>query len=106
MWELVAAIDLHRSVGPPALQRADRRGAESPATRFETKPTQNEWPTSPLRNVPGVILMRHRHALYLSEAMTQRLQLVAEVHRLSKSEILERALRHYLTSKTTIRRTI
>jgi hypothetical protein len=43
--------------------------------------------------------MRHRHALYLSEAMTQRLQLVAEAHRLSKSEILERALRRYLTSE-------
>ena len=41
--------------------------------------------------------MRHRHALYLSEAMTQRLQLVAEAHRLSKSQILERALRRYLT---------
>lgn len=43
--------------------------------------------------------MRHRHALYLSEAMTQRLQLIAEAHRLSKSEILERALRRYLTSE-------
>jgi Ribbon-helix-helix protein, copG family len=43
--------------------------------------------------------MRHRHALYLSEAMTQRLQLVAEAHRLSKSEILERALRRYLTAE-------
>jgi hypothetical protein len=31
--------------------------------------------------------------------MTQRLQLVAEAHRLSKSEILERALRRYLTSE-------
>jgi hypothetical protein len=41
--------------------------------------------------------MRHRHALYLSEAMTQRLQIVAESHRVSKSEILERALRRYLT---------
>ena len=44
--------------------------------------------------------MRHRHALYLSDAMTQRLQLVAESNRLSKSEILERALRRYLTSET------
>ena len=44
--------------------------------------------------------MRHRHAFYLSEAMTQRLQLVAEAHRLSKSEILERALRRYLTAET------
>ena len=43
--------------------------------------------------------MRHRHALYLSEATTQRLQLVAEAHRLSKSEILERALRCYLTAE-------
>ena len=44
--------------------------------------------------------MRYRHALYLSEAMTQRLQLVAEAHRLSKSEILERALRRYLTAES------
>jgi HEAT repeat protein len=44
--------------------------------------------------------MRHRHALYLSDAMTQHLQLVAEAHRLSKSEILERALRRYVTSET------
>ena len=43
--------------------------------------------------------MRYRHALYLSEAMTQRLQLVAEAHRLSKSGILERALRRYLTAE-------
>lgn len=43
--------------------------------------------------------MRHRHALYLSEAMTQRLQLVAEAHRLSKSEILEHALRRFLMSE-------
>jgi predicted transcriptional regulator len=41
--------------------------------------------------------MRRRHALYLSEAMTERLELVAETHRLSKSEILERALQVYLT---------
>jgi hypothetical protein len=47
--------------------------------------------------------MRHRHALYLSEAMTQRLQIVAETHRVSKSEILERALRRYLTSENTDR---
>jgi predicted transcriptional regulator len=43
--------------------------------------------------------MRHRHALYLSEVMTQRLQMVAQTHRMSKSEILERALRRYLTSE-------
>jgi hypothetical protein len=43
--------------------------------------------------------MRHRHALYLSEAMTQRLQIVAETHRLAKSEILERALKRYLVSE-------
>ena len=41
--------------------------------------------------------MRKRHALYLSEAMTERLELMAETHRLSKSEILERALQVYLT---------
>lgn len=42
--------------------------------------------------------MRKRHALYLSEAMTQRLQLVAETHRVSKSQILERALQRHLTT--------
>ncbi len=40
--------------------------------------------------------MRHRHALYLSEAMTQQLQATAEIHRVSKSAILERALQQYL----------
>jgi hypothetical protein len=44
--------------------------------------------------------MRHRHALYLSEAMTQRLQLMAETHRLAKSEILERALTRYLAGES------
>ena len=58
-----------------------------------------EWPVSMSQINTGSNLMRHRHALYLSEAMTQRLQLVAEAHRLSKSEILERALRRYLTSE-------
>jgi hypothetical protein len=43
--------------------------------------------------------MRHRHALYFSQVMTQRLQLVAETHHISKSEILERALQRYLTSE-------
>ena len=46
--------------------------------------------------------MRHRRALYLSDAMTQRLQLVAEAHRLSKSQILERALRRYLTVENSV----
>jgi predicted transcriptional regulator len=41
--------------------------------------------------------MRQRHALYLSAAMTERLEVMAETHRLSKSEILERALQTYLT---------
>jgi len=41
--------------------------------------------------------MRQRHALYLSAAMTERLTLMAETHRLSKSDILERALQAYLT---------
>ncbi len=41
--------------------------------------------------------MRRRHAFYLSEAMTERLELVAETHRLSKSAILERALQVYLS---------
>jgi hypothetical protein len=40
--------------------------------------------------------MRQRHALYLSAAMTERLKLIAETRRLSKSEILERALQAYL----------
>jgi predicted transcriptional regulator len=39
--------------------------------------------------------MRHRHALYLSEAMSQKLQSAAEIHRVSKSAILERALQQY-----------
>jgi predicted transcriptional regulator len=47
--------------------------------------------------------MRHRHALYLSEATTQQLQIVAETHHVSKSEILERALRRYLVSENTDR---
>lgn len=41
--------------------------------------------------------MRQRHSLYLSAALTQRLELTAETHRLSKSEIMERALKVYLT---------
>jgi Ribbon-helix-helix protein, copG family len=41
--------------------------------------------------------MRQRHALYLSAAMTERLTLMVETHRLSKSEILKRALQAYLT---------
>src|SRR5215468_4238136 len=43
--------------------------------------------------------MRQRHALYLSAAMTERLKLIAETHRLSKSEILERALQAYLVAE-------
>jgi len=43
--------------------------------------------------------MRQRHALYLSEAMTQRLQVMAETHRVAKSEILERALKRYLANE-------
>ena len=42
--------------------------------------------------------MRQRHALYLSPAMTQKLQATAETHRVSKSAILERALQQYLTA--------
>ena len=44
--------------------------------------------------------MRHRHALYLSEVMTQRLQIMAETHRVAKSEILERALKRYLANES------
>ena len=44
--------------------------------------------------------MRYRHALYLSEVMTQRLQIIAETHRVAKSEILERALKRYLANES------
>jgi hypothetical protein len=44
--------------------------------------------------------MRQRHALYLSQAMTQRLQVMAETHRVAKSEILECALKRYLASES------
>lgn len=44
--------------------------------------------------------MRQRHALYLSEVMTQRLQIMAETHRVAKSEILERALKRYLANES------
>jgi hypothetical protein len=44
--------------------------------------------------------MRQRHALYLSQAMTQRLQVMAETHRLAKSQILERALKRYLMNES------
>ena len=44
--------------------------------------------------------MRHRHALYLSEVMSQRLQVMAETHRVAKSEILERALKRYLANES------
>ncbi|NJO32852.1 MAG: CopG family transcriptional regulator [Rhodospirillales bacterium] len=44
--------------------------------------------------------MRQRHALYLSRAMSQRLQAMAETHRVAKSQILERALRRYLADES------
>jgi hypothetical protein len=44
--------------------------------------------------------MRQRHALYLSQAMTQRLQVMAETHGVAKSEILERALKRYLANES------
>ena len=44
--------------------------------------------------------MRHRHALYLSEVMTERLQILAETHRVAKSDILERALKRYLAKES------
>ena len=44
--------------------------------------------------------MRQRHALYLSQAMTQRLQVMAETHCVAKSEILERALKRYLANES------
>lgn len=44
--------------------------------------------------------MRQRHALYLSEAMTQRLQIMAEMHGVSKSQILEHALKQYLVNES------
>jgi predicted transcriptional regulator len=45
--------------------------------------------------------MRQRHALYLSQAMSERLQVVSESHRLSKSQILETALQRYLANDHT-----
>jgi hypothetical protein len=44
--------------------------------------------------------MRQRHALYLSQAMTQRLEVMAETHRVAKSEVLERALKRYLANES------
>ena len=44
--------------------------------------------------------MRQRYALYLSQAMTKRLQVMAETHRVAKSEILERALKRYLADES------
>jgi predicted transcriptional regulator len=44
--------------------------------------------------------MRQRHALYLSQAMTQRLQVMAETHRVAKSAILERAPKRYLANES------
>jgi hypothetical protein len=43
--------------------------------------------------------MRHRHALYLPETISQKLQAAAETHRVSKSAILERALQQYLVGQ-------
>ena len=40
--------------------------------------------------------MRHRHALYLSDSLTQALVLAAETHRVPKSAILELALQKFL----------
>ena len=44
--------------------------------------------------------MRHRHALYLSEAMTQQLRVIAETQHVAKSEILDRALKRYLMNES------
>ena len=44
--------------------------------------------------------MRRRHALYLSEVMSQRLEIMTETHRVAKSEILERALKRYLVNES------
>ena len=44
--------------------------------------------------------MRQRHALYLSQAMTQRLQVMAETHGVAKSEILEHALKRFLANES------
>ena len=40
---------------------------------------------------------RRRHALYLSELMSERLELMAQTQQLAKSEILERALAQLLS---------
>ena len=42
-------------------------------------------------------MKRRRHALYLSEPLSDRLELMAETQHLAKSEILERALAQLLT---------
>jgi hypothetical protein len=44
--------------------------------------------------------MRHRHALYLSEALSRHLAITAETHHVSKSAILERAMTQYLAVAT------
>lgn len=41
-------------------------------------------------------MKRRRHALYLSELLSERLELMAETQQLAKSEILERALAQLL----------
>ena len=45
--------------------------------------------------------MRHRHALYLSEALSHQLAITAETHHVSKSAILERALTQYIAATST-----
>ncbi len=42
-------------------------------------------------------MKRRRHALYLSEPLSERLELMAETQQLAKSEILERALAQLLS---------
>lgn len=42
-------------------------------------------------------MKRRRHALYLSELLSERLELMAETQQLAKSEILERALAQLLS---------
>lgn len=42
-------------------------------------------------------MKRRRHALYLSELLSERLELMAETQQLAKSEILERALGQLLS---------
>jgi len=67
------------------------RGARLSPTQINDAPQSRQRITHPKAHP-----MRHRHALYLSDSMTQALELAAETHRVSKSAILELALQTFL----------